>query len=93
MCWKETCVVDERTRFIVDWQRGIGSMAALCEAYGISRKSGYKWRDRFVAGGFGELQDRSRARHELGHGNLIHGATVDVRAEPYSDERVHQLRR
>jgi len=42
-------------------------MAALCEAYGISRKSGYKWRDRFVAGGFGELQDRSRARHELGH--------------------------
>ena len=67
MCWKEICVVDERTRFIVDWQRGIGSMTALCEAYGISRKTGYKWRDRFVAGGFGDLLDRPRARHELGH--------------------------
>jgi putative transposase len=67
MPWKETCVMDARTEFIVDWKRGVRPMTALCEAYGISRKTGYKWRDRFLAGGFPGLADQSRARHELGH--------------------------
>ena len=43
MAWKETCVMDERTEFIVAWKRGFLPMTALCEAHGISRKTGYKW--------------------------------------------------
>ena len=46
MVWKETCLMDERTEFIVAWKRGFLPMTALCEAHGISRKTGYKWRDR-----------------------------------------------
>jgi transposase InsO family protein len=61
MPWKETCVVDERVAFIVAWQGGDQPMTALCEAHGISRKTGYKWRDRFLAAGWDGLADAPRA--------------------------------
>jgi transposase InsO family protein len=32
----------------------------LCREYGISRKTGYKWRERFLEGGFGGLEELSR---------------------------------
>ncbi len=63
MPWKETCVQDERVAFIVAWKQG-GSMTWLCEAHGISRKTGYKWVARYEAGGWDALADASRAPHE-----------------------------
>src|SRR5258708_38772152 len=63
MPWKETCVLDERVAFIVAWKQG-GSMTWLCEAHGISRKTGYKWVERYEAGGWDALADASRAPHE-----------------------------
>ena len=41
-------------------------MSALCEAYGISRKTGYKWLARYEADPAGGLSDRSRAPHACG---------------------------
>ena len=38
-------------------------MTELCCQYGISRKTGYKWAARYVAGGEEGLKDRSRAPH------------------------------
>ena len=38
MPWQETCVRDERTHFIVDWERDEESMAELCRRYSVSRK-------------------------------------------------------
>lgn len=67
MPWRETCAMDERVAFILAWQRGDEPMTALCTAHGISRKTGYKWRDRFLAGGWAGLQDASRAPHRSGH--------------------------
>src|SRR5260370_1188081 len=66
MPWKETCVQDERVAFIVAWKHG-GSMTGLCEAHGISRKTGYKWVERYEAGGWDALVDASRAPHEPAH--------------------------
>jgi transposase InsO family protein len=40
-------------------QEGV-NFAALCRRFGVSRKTGYKWRERFHRGGAGALQDRSR---------------------------------
>src|SRR6266702_4673861 len=60
MPWKETCVQDERVAFIVAWKQG-GSMTGLCEAHGISRKTGYKWVARYEAGGWDALADAPRA--------------------------------
>lgn len=37
-------------------------MAWICERFGISRKTGYKWLERFKTGGFEELSDQSKAR-------------------------------
>jgi transposase len=59
MPWHETCVMDERMAFAVDWQREELSFAALCRAYGVSRKTGYKWIGRLQSDGLDGLKDRS----------------------------------
>ena len=69
MAWKETCVMDERMAFIVDWRRDEMKVAALCRLYGISRKTGHKWIERFKAEGMEGLKDRSRAPHH--HPNAV----------------------
>jgi transposase InsO family protein len=56
--------MDERKRFIEDWLAGGGeNIAALCRVYAISRKTGYKWLERFRQGGLAALADRSHAAH------------------------------
>jgi transposase InsO family protein len=53
--------VEQREQFIADLHRGLYSMTELCERYSISRKTGYKWRDRHALEGLTGLQDRSHA--------------------------------
>jgi transposase InsO family protein len=53
--------MDQRAAFIADWLRDEWTMSALAERYGISRKTGYKWVDRYVADRRQGLADRSRA--------------------------------
>jgi putative transposase len=60
--------MDQRLRFVGDALRGAWTMSALCEAYGISRETGYKWLARYRAEGPAGLADRSRAPHRPGHG-------------------------
>ena len=69
MAWKETHVMNERMKFIVEWQAGGHSLAELCRCHGVSRKTGYKFIERFLAEGPGGLEDRSRAPHH--HPNAI----------------------
>ncbi|HLC40539.1 MAG TPA: helix-turn-helix domain-containing protein, partial [Methylomirabilota bacterium] len=40
------------------------TVTELCERYAISRKTGYKWLDRFDEAGRPGLRDRSRAPHQ-----------------------------
>ena len=75
MPWRETRVMDERMAFIVDWRREAYGMAELCRRHGVSRKTGYKLRDRFMAEGMAGLADRSRAPHH--HPNAV-SATVEA---------------
>ena len=56
---KECHVVDERLRFIARLRDG-EKMAPLCAEFGISRKTGYKIRDRYEQCGFEALTDRTR---------------------------------
>lgn len=65
MPWKEMSPVDQRAGFIEARLSGrYGSMSELCEAFGVSRKTGYKWWKRFEEGGLRGLEDRSRRWHE-----------------------------
>ena len=66
MPWKETCVTDERMKFVLEHDRGEATMAELCEAYGISRKTGYKLMARYRALGPAGLMVQSRAPHRQG---------------------------
>jgi transposase len=51
MPWKECHVVDERLRFIARLLDG-EKMTAVCEDFGIARKTGYKIYKRTKAAGF-----------------------------------------
>ena len=53
-------VVARRMRFAKLALRGRQSMAQLCRLYGMSRKTGYKWKARFEAEGFSGLGDQVR---------------------------------
>ena len=43
MAGSGTCCMKERVRFIAEYRKGEQSMASLCRAAGISRKTGYQW--------------------------------------------------
>lgn len=60
MPWKVTNPVSERMKFLARLQAG-ERMTDLCEEFGISRKAGYRLRDRFATLGVAALVDASRA--------------------------------
>jgi putative transposase len=61
MGWKETCVVEERFRFVEEFRSEEWSMSELCRRFGVSRKTGYKWLERYREAGLEGLFDESRA--------------------------------
>lgn len=66
MVWRETGIMDERLKFVGDCLEGEETMTALCAAYGISRKTGYKWLGRYRSLGPAGLVDLPRAPLEHG---------------------------
>jgi transposase InsO family protein len=54
--------MDERTEFILKAWR-TDNFRALCAEYGISAKTGYKWRERFLRFGLAGLAEESRRPH------------------------------
>lgn len=59
MPWKETTPMSERKQFVDECLLGQETTAELCRRYGISRKTGYKWIDRYDTEGLDGLEDRS----------------------------------
>jgi transposase InsO family protein len=58
--------MDQRVAFIADWLRDEWTMTELAERYGISRKTAYKWVDRYNDDPAQGLAERSRAPHTHG---------------------------
>jgi putative transposase len=75
MVWRETGIMDERLKFVAACISGEETMVELCEAYGISRKTGYKWLKRFEVHGPAGLHDLPRA--PLEHGRATAAALVE----------------
>jgi putative transposase len=63
MPWQGVSTVELRDEFCEAYASGIFSMTELCDQYGISRPTGYKWIGRYGAEGRAGLQDRSRRPH------------------------------
>jgi putative transposase len=73
--------MDQRVAFIADWLRGEWTMTELAERYAISRKTAYKWVDRYEADPEHGLAERSRApkAHGRAMGDAIREAVLAVR--------------
>jgi transposase-like protein len=48
MPWRHASPMDQRTQVIADHLRDAWPITELCEHYGVSRKTGYKWIDRYL---------------------------------------------
>ena len=48
-------------KFILDWKAGLESKTELCRRYGMQRRIGYKWVQRYLREGPAGLADLSRA--------------------------------
>jgi len=59
MPWRERSPMDERVQFISDYQRQLFTITELCDRFGVSRKTGYKWIARYAADGAAGLTSRS----------------------------------
>ena len=46
--WQERNALDQRNEFIREWLKGERSIAELSRIFGISRKTAYKWLERFA---------------------------------------------
>src|SRR5262245_29370590 len=72
--WKENSVMSERIKMMSEYESGEDTISELAEYYGVSRKTVYKWVERFEALGWQGLKEQSRAPHS--HPNAI-GADIE----------------
>jgi transposase InsO family protein len=66
--WKETGPMEERMNFVLLHRDG-WAVTDLCEAFGVSRKTGYKWLERYEQVGLEGFREGSRAPHR--HPNAV----------------------
>jgi putative transposase len=64
MAWEKFKVEEQRLQVIEAYINGDASMTAICERYGISTKTAYKWYKRYLNLGPEGLNDLSKAPHE-----------------------------
>lgn len=74
MSWKETCPMQERLEFVSELLEGTRTMTELCRVYGVSRKTGHKWWNRYLEHGMQGLHERSRT--PLNHPNAVSAEVV-----------------
>lgn len=67
MPWQEVSIMSQRREFVMFAQAEQANISTLCARYGISRKTGYKWLQRFAETGEDGLQDHSRRPHHIPH--------------------------
>lgn len=55
--------MSQRLEFVILATQSAVAFSELCRRYGVSRKTGYKWLERYKTGGQEALRDRSRKPH------------------------------
>ncbi len=67
MPWKDVLPMEERIRFAVLAAKGTEVISDLCEQFGISRKTGYKWLRRYRELGIAGTRELSRRPDRCPH--------------------------
>lgn len=75
--------MDERVRLIALWNEGQMSVSQLGRVFGISRKTVYKWLDRYEQGGAAALVDEQPIAHRHPHATaeVVVSALIELRKE------------
>jgi transposase InsO family protein len=75
--------MEERWELVCAWRARVFSMSELCAHFGVSRKTGYKWVERYEEGGVAGLSDRCRAPYSCPHrtSDEVAEAIVGVRRQ------------
>jgi len=84
MPWKETCAMDLKVQIIGDWLKKEHTVTELGEHYQVSRKTVYKWINRYQAGGLAGLAERTPAPYH--HPNAT---GIEIAAEIILTKRQH----
>jgi putative transposase len=85
--------MEERFKFIEEYRSNNWSLAEVCRRAGVSRKTGYKWLQRYEEAGMDGLRDQSRAPHQ--HPNEVLAevaeAVIEVRRQfpLWGPEKLH----
>jgi transposase len=64
VAWEKFKLEEQRLQVIEAYTNGDASMTAICERYGISKKTAYKWYNRYLNLGKEGLSDLSKAPHK-----------------------------
>jgi transposase-like protein len=67
MPWKKVLPMEEKLAFIIKVKERVFSFAKLCREFGVSRRTGYKWWQRYQACGLTGLNERSHRPHACPH--------------------------
>ena len=81
MPWKTSSVMEEKLRFVFEYERDEQTMTELCASFEISRETGYVWLRRYRAVGLAGLLELNRAaqRHPNQTGAAMEQAIVELR--------------
>ena len=75
MAWKEIRPMDQKVQLIGDWLKQEHTIKELSQFYEVSRKTIYKWIDRYEEGGLIALEELTSAPHN--HPNATPPEIVD----------------
>jgi putative transposase len=56
--------MEQRVEFVREYETGLFTMTELAAQYGVSRRTGYKWLERYDVAGVDGLRDQSRRPHQ-----------------------------
>jgi putative transposase len=59
MPWRKSEPMDQRIEFVLKAMQTL-NFRALCQEYGVSTKTGYKWKQRLINGGLEGIKEESR---------------------------------
>ena len=87
--------MDQRVAFVADWLRNEWTMTELATRYAISRKTAYKWIDRYTADPTTGLVEQSRAPHTHGRARpeALRDAVVALRRRypSWGSKKLHAI--
>src|SRR6267142_1569926 len=76
MPWKAIEPMNQRTEFVLKALK-TDNFRALCQEYAISTKTGYKWKERFLAQGVAGMSEHSRRPNSSPEG-LVEGVVCEI---------------